>query len=471
MSLSTIRDRPKPHLLPRFCKGCGRCIEACPRHCISAGTEIDPKTGLVPVALDLEQCNGCGLCISACPEPYGLRTQPGAHFVLEDPGSLFGPRVPTPEVAASIPGEQLPLPRLEPLVVKGNYASAIGALIAGCRHFFGYPITPSTEGAELMARLLPRLRGVFMQAVSETATVNMMYGCGGAGLPAMTFTSSPGFSLMLEGISYMIGAELPGVFVNVMRGGPGLGGLGPEQADIKLACRGLGHGNTQALVLAPSTPQEMLDLTILAFDLSFRYRNPVVILSDGYLGQMTGMVRLPGTAVKPGLPGWAVWGDRAHRGNLICSFLLSEPDLEAHNIILNSKYAAMTAAEQRAELFETNDAEVLLVACNTPGRMAKGAVGELRASGIKVGLFRPITLWPFPISALRPLLGRVRRIVVVEASNGQLEDEMRLAISHAGVSQSPAIESIRRLGGILPRQKEIVDRVVAGAARVLEVTA
>ncbi|MBK5254504.1 MAG: 3-methyl-2-oxobutanoate dehydrogenase subunit VorB [Vicinamibacteria bacterium] len=465
--MSTVRERLKPHLLPQFCKGCGRCIESCTRHCISAGTEINAATGLIPVNLDLEQCNGCGLCISACPEPYGLRAEPGKDFVLEDPKALFGARRAASEVAPSIPDELLPLPAVEPLVVKGNYASAIGALIAGCRHFYGYPITPSTEGAELMAKLLPKLRGVFMQAVSETATVNMMYGCGGAGMKAMTFTSSPGFSLMLEGISYMIGAELPGVFVNVMRGGPGLGNIAPEQADIKLACRGLGHGNTQAVVLAPSTPQEMLDLTILAFDLSFRYRNPVVILSDGYLGQMTGTVRLPGTAVKPGLPSWAVSGDRAHRGNLICSFLLSEADLEAHNIHLNSKYAAMKAAEQRADLFETDDAEVLLVACNTPGRMAKGAVRELRARGIKAGLFRPISLWPFPIDALRPLLLRAHRIVVVEASNGQLEDEMRLAISHDSVPRPPAIASVRRFGGVLPQQKEIVDRVLEGVGAAL----
>jgi pyruvate/2-oxoacid:ferredoxin oxidoreductase alpha subunit/NAD-dependent dihydropyrimidine dehydrogenase PreA subunit len=459
--MSTVRERPKPLLLPQFCKGCGRCIEACPKHCITVGTEINPATGLMPVHLDLDLCNGCGLCISACPEPYGLRAEPGKDFVLEDPKDLFGPRSKALEAPRPIPDERLPLPLVEPLVVKGNYAAAIGALIAGCRHFYGYPITPSTEGAELMAKLLPKLRGVFMQAVSETAAVNMMYGCGGAGLRATTFTSSPGFSLMLEGISYMIGAELPGVFLNVMRGGPGLGNIAPEQADIKLACRGLGHGNTHAVVLSPSTPQEMLDLTILAFDIAFRYRNPVVILSDGYLGQMTGTVRLPDFVVKPGLPAWAVSGDRAHRGNLNCSIFLSEPDLEAHNIHLNSKYAAMTAAEQRADLFETDDAEVLLVACNTPGRMAKGAVRDLRAHGIKAGLFRPVTLWPFPIDALWPLLDRARRIVVVEASNGQLEDEMRLALSHAGVHAPPVIDSVRRFGGILPQQEEIVARVCA----------
>ena len=467
--MSTVRERPKPHLLPQFCKGCGRCIDACNKHCITIGSEINPATGLTPISLDLDQCNGCGLCLSACPEPYGLRAEPGAEFVLEDPKALFGARNAPSETAPEIPAEALILPQVEPLVVKGTYASAIGALLAGCRHFYGYPITPSTEGAELMAKLLPKLHGTFVQAVSEIAAVNMMYGCGGAGLPAMTFTSSPGFSLMLEGISYMIGAELPAVFVNVMRGGPGLGNIGPEQADIKLACRGLGHGNTHAVVLAPSTPQEMLDLTMRAFEITFRYRNPVVILGDGYLGQVTGTVRLPATAVKPGLPSWAVWGDRAHRGNLICSIFLSDSDLEAHNVHLNAKYEAMKAAEQRADLFETDDADVLLVACNTPGRMANGAVRDLRARGIKAGLFRPITLWPFPIDALAPLLERVRRIVVVEASNGQLEDELRLAISYLGVERPPVIDHVRRFGGILPQQNEIVDRVmnVAGPGKAV----
>ena len=289
---TALRERPKPFLLPEFCKGCGRCIDACAKDCITTGREIDPRTGLVPVTLNLEACNGCGLCLDACPEPYGLRPQPEGDFELQDPEKLFGTRAAPPR-PATIPPRAVPLPPVAPLVLKGNYAAAIGALVAGCRHVFGYPITPSTEGAELMAKLLPKLDGVFLQAVSEVATVNMMYGCGGAGLPCMTFTSSPGFSLMLEGISYMIGAEVPGVFVNVMRGGPGLGNIAPEQADVKLACRGLGHGNTHAIVLAPSTPQEMLDLTRLAFELSFRYRNPVVIVADGYLGQMTGKVVLP----------------------------------------------------------------------------------------------------------------------------------------------------------------------------------
>jgi len=288
----------------------------------------------------------------------------------------------------------------------------------------------------------------------------MMYGAGGAGKRCMTFTSSPGFSLMLEGISYMIGAEVPAVFIDIMRGGPGLGNIGPEQSDIKLACRGLGHGNTHGIVLAPATPQEMLDIAMLAFELAFKYRNPVVILGDGYLGQMTGKVRLPDHMVKPGLPSWAVAGDREHRGNLICSINLSEVDLEQHNLHLNEKYERMAAEEQRVDLHRCADADILLVACNTPAQLAKGAIKELREQGLKVGLFRPITVWPFPIDALEPLLRQVRRLVVVEASSGQLEDEMRLAMSHAGVDRPPPISHVRRMGGILPPQGEIVEHVL-----------
>jgi pyruvate/2-oxoacid:ferredoxin oxidoreductase alpha subunit/NAD-dependent dihydropyrimidine dehydrogenase PreA subunit len=462
--MTAVAERPKPFVFPEYCKGCGRCIGACPKDCIHLGTEINPQTGLIPVILDLSLCNGCGLCISACPEPYGLRAQVGeeAAFELQDPSKLFGARESTAPKAATIPDEIVPLPAMEPLVTKGTYASAIGALLAGCRHVYGYPITPSTEGAELMAKLLPKLDGIFLQAVSEVATVNIMYGAAGAGLRTMTYTSSPGFSLMLEGISYMVGAELPAVFVNIMRGGPGLGNIGPEQADIKLVCRGLGHGNSHGIVLAPATPQEMLDLTMLAFDLTFKYRNPVILLGDGYLGQMTGKVRLPTHMVKPGLPDWAVWGDRGHRGNLICSIELSEQDLETHNIKINAKYARMHAEEQRADTYRTDDAEILLVAANTPAQLSKGAVEELRGRGVKVGLFRPITLWPFPIARLLPLLPRTKRLVVVEASNGQLEDEVRLALSHAGIHAPPPFGHIRHFGGVLPQVQEIVDAVLGG---------
>jgi pyruvate/2-oxoacid:ferredoxin oxidoreductase alpha subunit len=240
-----------------------------------------------------------------------------------------------------------------------------------------------------------------------------------------------------------------------------LGNIAPEQADIKLACRGLGHGNTHAIVLAPSTPQEMLDLTMLAFELAYKYRNPAIILGDGYLGQMTGKVTLPQTMIKPGIPEWAVYGDRMHRGNLMCSIQLSETDLEKHNIALNNKYDSMIDNEQRADLFFCDDADILLIACNTPSQMARGAVQELRTRGFKVGLFRPVTLWPFPILKLKSLLAQAQHLIVVEASNGQLEDELRLALSHARISSAPSIDHVRHFGGVLPQQQEIVDKAAS----------
>jgi pyruvate/2-oxoacid:ferredoxin oxidoreductase alpha subunit/NAD-dependent dihydropyrimidine dehydrogenase PreA subunit len=467
----TRPPRPKPAIREHLCKGCGRCVDACPEHCITPGHDTNQESGLIPVHIDLEACNGCGICFAACPEPFGLGTE---DVALQDPRHLFGNRERETTPAPAVPSVEIALPECEPLVLKGNDAAAIGALLAGCRHVFGYPITPSTEGAELLARVLPLLHGVFLQAVSETATVNHLYGCGGAGLPCLTFTSSPGFSLMLEGISYMIGAEIPAVFVNVMRGGPGLGNIGPEQADIKLLCRGLGHGNTHAVVLAPATPQEMLDLTRDAFRIAFEYRNPVMVAADGYLGQMTGKVQLPATMTRPGLPDWGVWGDAGHRHNLHTSIYLAEPDLERHNEHLEEKYRSMIDREQRAHLFRTEDASVLVMACNTPARMAKGAVAVLRDEGIAAGLFHPVTLWPFPIRHLQPLLGHVTDIVVVEASSGQLQDELRLALSRAGTNRGangrPALDvrihSVQRMGGMLPLEREITDAVRAIARRV-----
>jgi pyruvate/2-oxoacid:ferredoxin oxidoreductase alpha subunit/ferredoxin len=448
------KERPPVLLTPELCKGCGRCIEACPKHAISLGDEINQVSGLVPIQIDYGICNHCGLCVSACPEPYGL----GAKvYELEDPAKLYGERGRPTTPAETIPPQRIPLPKVEPMLLKGNYAAAVGAILSGCRHVFGYPITPSTEGAELMAKLLPKLNGVFLQAVSEVATVNHMYGCGGAGLPSMTFTSSPGFSLMLEGISYMIGSELPGVFINVMRPGPGLGFIGPEQSDIKLCCRGLGHGNTHAIVLTPTSPQEMLDFTMLAFELSFKYRNPVVVAADGYLGQITGRVNLPDYMIKPGLPSWAVWGDAAHRDNLNSSILQDFADLEKHNFRISAKYREMNRNEQRATGYKAEGAKILVVASNSPATTAKAAVEQLRRDGLPVGLFQPITIWPFPIDHLRPILEQVTDIFVVEASDGQLEDEIRLALQYAGIDGF-RFHNLQHMGGIMPEVEEIVDK-------------
>jgi pyruvate/2-oxoacid:ferredoxin oxidoreductase alpha subunit/NAD-dependent dihydropyrimidine dehydrogenase PreA subunit len=458
--MPSLKEKPKPFVVPEYCKGCGRCVSVCVKGCIAFADEINPTTGIVPIVLDLEKCTGCGLCIDACPEPYGLRAlEAGEPYELQDPAKLFGARKNNAPEPVDIPAQKVSLPKTQPLVIKGNYAAAVGALLAGCRHFYGYPITPSTEGAELMSKLLPKLDGVYLQAVSEVATVNHMYGTGGAGIANMTFTSGPGFSLMLEGISYMVGSELPGVFVNIMRGGPGLGNIAPEQSDVKLACRGLGHGHSHCITLMPSTPQEMLDYSILAFELTFKYRNPVVVMADGYLGQMTGKVQLPDYMVKPGIPAWAVYGDKNHRGNLISSIQLQEADLEKFNQHLEDKYQSMKV-EARAESYMAEDADVLLVACNTPARAAKGAVKSLRDMGIKAGLFRPITIWPFPVKQLQALLPKVKRIVVVEANaGGQIMDELRLNLSQAGVEKLPPLTHVRRFGGMLPQQTEIVDHV------------
>jgi pyruvate/2-oxoacid:ferredoxin oxidoreductase alpha subunit/NAD-dependent dihydropyrimidine dehydrogenase PreA subunit len=443
---------------------CGRCIGACALHCIEAGHSIDPATGLVPIELHLEHCTGCGLCIDACPEPYGLTARPLGLVESEPvpPPWLLGPPRPPAEAVSALSDEIVALPIGEPpvVVVKGMYAAALGALFAGCRHFFGYPITPSTEGAELMARLLPRLRGFFLQAVSEVATVNHMYGCGGAGKRPLTCTSSPGFSLMLEGISYLVGAELPTVVFNVMRGGPGLGNIGPEQSDIKLVCRGLGHGNTHAIVLAPASPQEMLDLTQLAFELAFKYRNPVVLAADGYLGQMTGRVELP-----PPRDGQPDAGLGRARG----------PGSPPEPHLLDLPRRCRSRGAQRAPQPEVRPdggqrakGRPLPVrgrggpggGLQHPGPDGQGGGGDA-AGGRRQG--RPLPA-PHPVAlpVALALLRRAERIVMVEASHGQLEDELRLAVSRAGLPL-PRLESVQHYGGVLPQQREIVERVRAAA--------
>lgn len=255
--------KPRPALVRQYCKGCGRCIESCPKHCISLGDEIDPSSGYTPVLLDLDECTACGLCFGACPEPYGLVPTPARRegdFELEDPEALFGPRTTTAPRPIPVPDTRVAMPALEPMVLKGNYAAAVGAMLAGCRHFFGYPITPSSEGAELMAKLLPEMNGVFLQAVSEVATVNMMYGCGGAGLRSMTFTSSPGFSLMLEGISYMIGAGNQ----KSERFGEGFPShLAASDVEVKFAGSGGDGAQTLALLTCRAAINEGFDSTYI----------------------------------------------------------------------------------------------------------------------------------------------------------------------------------------------------------------
>jgi len=333
---------------------------------------------------------------------------------------------------------------------KGNVAVIKGAILAGCRAFYGYPITPASEIAECAASLLPQVGGTFLQAESEVAAINMVYGAAAAGVRVLTGSSGPGVSLMQEGISYLAGSELPCVIVDVMRGGPGLGNIAPEQSDYFAMVKGGGHGNYRNLVLAPASVQEMAELTMLAFELADKYRNPVVVLCDGFVGQMVEAVELEDRqAVIPEKP-WAVTGTAATRKNLITSIYLESDELEAHQRQMEAKYALAREKEQRHELYQAKDAEVLLVGYGIVSRVLRSAVEKARREGLRVGLFRPITLWPFPEKALAAAAARAKKVLVVELSNGQMLEDVRLALNG-----NVPVEFYGRVGGNVPTVEEL----------------
>src|SRR6516162_11520293 len=286
-------------------------------------------------------------------------------------------------------------------LTKGNEAIVKAAVLAGCRAFYGYPITPASEIAEAAAFYLPQAGGVYVQAESEVAAINMLYGGAAAGVRSMTSSSGPGISLMQEGISYIAGAELPCVIVDVVRGGPGLGNIAPEQSDYFAMVKGGGHGCYRNLVLAPASVPEMFDLTVLAFELADRYRNPVIVMTDGYVGQMQEPLEIKLRDVNPPEKEWAVQGTRQSRKNLISSIYLEPDVLEAHIRKLESKYALARELESRNENYLAEDADILLIGFGIVSRVLRSTIDRLRAQGIKVGLFRPITLWPFPSRELR----------------------------------------------------------------------
>jgi pyruvate/2-oxoacid:ferredoxin oxidoreductase alpha subunit len=350
-------------------------------------------------------------------------------------------------------------PRAPLRFLKGNEAAVYGALLAGCRSFYGYPITPASELSEAAARLFPPCGGTFLQAESEVAAINMLYGAACAGERTMTASSGPGISLMMEGVSYAAGAELPCVIVDIMRGGPGLGNIGPEQGDYFQVVKGGGHGCYRNLVLAPSSAQEMADLTALAFDLADRYRNPAFVLADGFVGQMMEPVSLP-LSVAPVLDRpWAVAGTALTRGNLITSIYLSHEVLERHVRTLHAKYEKARAREIRYEEIALRDAEVLLIGYGIVARVLRRAVSLCRAAGIRAGLLRPITLWPFPSAEILDLASRVCSILVVELSTGQMVEDVRLAVA----GRCP-VAFYGRQGGMVPSAEEIVARVMEMAA-------
>ncbi len=333
-------------------------------------------------------------------------------------------------------------------LIKGNDAATKGALLAGCQSFFGYPITPASEIAESAAYYFPKLGRTFIQAESEVAAINMVYGAASAGQRTMTASSGPGISLMQEGISYCAGSELPCVVVDIMRGGPGLGNIAPEQSDYHQVVYGGGHGNYHTLVLAPNSPQEMCDLTMLAFDLADRYRNPAFVLADGFIGQMMEPVEFPEARQ---IPPWAVTGTDVTRGNLISSIYLEPEELERHNQRLVEKYRVARETEQRAELYRAEDAEILFIGYGIVARMLRSLVDWAREQGLRAGLFRPISLWPFPERLLNAVAERASRLIVVEMSDGQLVNDVRLTVG----SQRP-VELYTRMGGMLPTIEELM---------------
>ena len=341
-------------------------------------------------------------------------------------------------------------------LIKGNEAVIKGALLAGCDAYFGYPITPASEIAHAAAKYFPLAGKVFLQGESEVASIQMCYGAAGAGVRVMTASSGPGLSLKQEGISYAAGSELPIVIIDVVRGGPGLGNIAPEQADYNQIVKGGGHGNYKLLVLAPNSAQEMCDLTMLAFELADKYRNPVVVLTDGFNGQMMEPVEFPEPVKnKPDKTDWAVMGDAKTRKNLINSIYLDPSELEQHNIKLQKKYEEMEKNEIRFEDYKLDDAEIIGISYGTVSRVMTSAVDEARKKGIKVGMLRPITLFPFPKPKIIELAesDRVKAFVTVEMSNGQMVDDVRLAVE----GRKP-VHFYGRMGGVVPKVVEIVQQ-------------
>jgi 2-oxoglutarate/2-oxoacid ferredoxin oxidoreductase subunit alpha len=354
--------------------------------------------------------------------------------------------------------------------MKGNEAMAEAAILAGCRYYFGYPITPQNEVPAYMSRRMPEAGGVFLQAESELAAINMVFGAAVAGARAMTSSSSPGISLKQEGISYLAGCELPAVIANVVRGGPGLGSISPSQADYWQATRGGGHGDYRTLVLAPHTVTELAELTMDAFNLADYYRNPVLILSDGLLGQMMEAVTFPdpaerartgllkGRALPPKT--WALTGAQGRPAQYIRSLIMVPGELEKHNFHLAEKYAAMERDDTSVEMIDCADAQIVLAAYGSSARIAKGALQILRSQGIKAGLFRPITLWPFPAPELAALARRVDKFLVVEMSLGQFIEDVKLAVAQEKSLKDVKVGLLARPGGGVPVPEEI-----AAAAR------
>lgn len=342
------------------------------------------------------------------------------------------------------------------VLMKGNEAIAEAAIVAGCRHYFGYPITPQTEIAAYMAKKMPKIGGVFLQAESEVAAINMVYGVASTGHRVMTSSSSPGISLKSEGLSYLAGADLPALVVNVQRGGPGLGGIQPSQSDYFQATRGGGHGDFHMVVYAPSSVQEMAALTVKGFEVADKYRVTSMILADGTMGQMMEPVDLEGLKVEkaPEKP-WATTGTECKREhNIVNSLFLKPEDLEKYNFDRYEKYKAIAENEAMYEEYMMDDAEICVVAFGIAARVSKNAINEARKNGIKVGMIRPITVWPFPEKPFKSAIGKVHTFISVELSMGQMIEDVKLS------TECKANYMLcNRVGGMIPSPEQVLESI------------
>ncbi len=336
------------------------------------------------------------------------------------------------------------------LLLKGNEATVYGALLAGCECFFGYPITPASEIAHAAAELFPKLNRCFLQAESEIAAINMVLGASAAGRRTLTASSGLGISLKQEGVSYIAACELPAVIVDITRGGPGLGNIGPEQSDYNQVVKGGGHGNYKCIVLAPNSAQEMCDLTMKAFDLADAYRIPVYVMADGVIGQMLESVLLPPPGSQRPVPEWALAGNRKTRRNVITSIYLEHDALEAVNQKLQAKYSLISGKEQLCETYKVEDARLVLVGYGIISRLIRSAVEVLRSEGLEVGMLRPITLFPFPRDEMQACAARSDAFLCIELSNGQMVDDVKLSIEC-----SRPVHLHTRMGGNVPSVQEI----------------
>ncbi len=345
------------------------------------------------------------------------------------------------------------------VLMKGNEAIAEAAIIAGCRHYFGYPITPQTEIAAYMAKKMPKIGGTFLQAESEIAAINMVYGVSATGKRVMTSSSSPGISLKGEGLSYMAGADLPALVVNVQRGGPGLGGIQPSQSDYFQATKGAAHGDFHMFVLAPSSVQEMADLTVKGFDLADKYRMTSMILADGTMGQMMEPVSLEYEIGEPVAKPWATNGTKMEREhNIVNSLFLAPDELEKTNFERFERYKYIEENECMYEEYMMDDAEICVTAFGIAARVSKNAINEARKMGIKVGLIRPITLWPFPVAPYKKAADKVKEIISVELSMGQMIEDVKLA-----TECKVPVSLCNRTGGMIPSPEQVLDAIVNAA--------